>query len=52
MHNSSNYDYYFIMKKLTEEIEVKFECFRENTEKYLTFSVPTKKGNKNDKKMA
>ena len=52
MHNSSNYDYYFIMKKLTEEIEMKFERFRENTEKYLTFSVPTKKRNKNDKKMA
>ena len=42
-HNGSKYDYHFIIKELTSEFEGNFECLGENTEKYTTFSVPTKK---------
>ena len=42
-HNGSTYDYYFIIKELVEEFEGEFECLGENTEKYITFSVPIKK---------
>ena len=44
-HNGSTYDYHFIIKKLVEEFEGEFECLGENTEKYITFSVPLKKEN-------
>ena len=43
IHNSSTYDYHFIIKQLAEEFEGQFECLGENTEKYITFSVPIKK---------
>ena len=42
-HNRSLYDYHFIIKELTEESEGEFECLDENTEKYISFSVPIKK---------
>ena len=42
-HNCSKYDYHFIIKELAEEFEGEFECSGENTEKYITFSVPVKK---------
>ena len=42
-HNGSTYDYHFIVKELAEECEGEFECLGENTEKYITFSVPIKK---------
>ena len=42
-HNGSTYDYHFIIKKLAEEFKGEFECLGENTEKYITFSVPIKK---------
>ena len=42
-HNSSIYDYHFIIKELVKEFEGNFECLGENTEKYITFSVPIKK---------
>ena len=42
-HNGSTYDYHFITKELAEEFEGEFECLGENTEKYITFSVPIKK---------
>ena len=32
-HNSSNYDYHFIIKELANESGGKFECLGENTEK-------------------
>ena len=48
-HNGSTYDYRFIIKELAEELEVQFECLGENTEKYITFSVPIKKELDNDK---
>ena len=44
-HNGSAYDYHFIIKELAGEFkrEGEFECLGENTEKYITFSVPIKK---------
>ena len=38
----SNYDYHFIIKELAKEFEGKFTCLRENTETYITFSIPKK----------
>ena len=42
-HNGSTYDYHFIIKELACEFEGNFDCLGENTEKYITFSVPIKK---------
>ena len=32
-----DYDYDFTTRELREEYDKQFECFRENTEKYITF---------------
>ena len=42
-HDGSNYDYHLIIKVLAEEFEKQIPCFGENTEKYLTFTVPIEK---------
>ena len=42
-HNGSTYDYHFIIRELAKEFDGNFECLGENTEKYITFSVPIKK---------
>ena len=42
-HNGSIYDYHFINKYLARKIEDNFECLGENTEKYISFTVPFKK---------
>ena len=42
-HNGSIYDYHLIIKELVKEFEGNFDCLGENTEKYITFSVPLKK---------
>ena len=42
-HNGSTYDYHLIIKELPEKFERQFQCLGENTEKYITFSVPIKK---------
>ena len=42
-YNDSSYDYHSVIKKLAEEFKGEFECFGENTEKYIIFSVPLKK---------
>ena len=42
-HNGSNYDYHFIMKELAEDFKKQFICLGENTEKYITFTVPIEK---------
>ena len=42
-HNGSTYDYHFMITELVKECEGNFECLGENTEKYITFSVPLKK---------
>ena len=43
LHNGSNYDYHFIIKKLAEKFKKQFTCLGENTEKYITFTVPIEK---------
>ena len=48
-HNGSTYDYHFIIKQLAKEFDSQFECLGENTEKYITFSVPNKKELDNSK---
>ena len=48
-HNWSTNDYHFIIKKLAKEFKGNFECLGENTEKYITLSVPIKKEHDNDK---
>ena len=40
---NATYDHHFIIKQLTKEPDGKFGCLGENTEKYITFSVPIKK---------
>ena len=44
--NGSTYDYHFIVKQLAEDFQGEFKCL-ENTEKYITFSVPIKKETNN-----
>ena len=51
-HNGSTYDYHFIIKKLAEEFKGEFQGLGENTEKYITFSVPLIKEKDNSKKIA
>ena len=48
-HNGSTYDYHFIIKELAKEFKGNFECIGENTEKYITLSVPIKKAHDNGK---
>ena len=48
-HNGSTYDYHFIIRQLAKEFEGNFECLGENTEKYITLSVPIKKEHVNGK---
>ena len=49
IHTGLGYDYHFIIKQLAEQVKGQFECFGENTEKYITFSVPIKKGHDSGK---
>ena len=53
-NNGSNFNYHFIINKLAEEFEKQLTCLGENTEKYITSSVPIEKAitrvNKNAKK--
>ena len=42
-HNGSTYDYHFIIKQLVKKVKGNFDCLGENTEKYITYSVPIKK---------
>ena len=39
-HNWSNYHYHFIITDLAAERKKKFTYLIENTEKYITFTVP------------
>ena len=38
--NGSTYDYHLTIKELTKKFEGEIKCLGENTEKYITFSVP------------
>ena len=42
-HNGSTYDYHFIINKSAKGFDGQLECPGENTEKYITFSVPISK---------
>ena len=42
-HNGSTYDYHFIINKLAKEFNDQLDCFGENAEKYIIFSVPISK---------
>ena len=44
-HNGFTYDYHFIINELAASFKEygNFECLGENSEKYITFSVPFKK---------
>ena len=49
IHNCLTYDFYFIITGLAKIFKGQFECLGENTEKYITFSVPVKKEHGNRK---
>ena len=49
-HNGYNYNYHFNIKEIAEECEGQFLCSRENTEKYITFSVLKRLVSEIDKK--
>ena len=49
LHNGCNYDYHLIIKELAEKFKGNIDCLGENTEKYITFSVPPKKEIKDNK---
>ena len=42
-HNGSDYDYHFIIKELAGQFKKQFIYLGENTEKYMTFTVPIEK---------
>ena len=42
-HNGSNYDYHLITKESAEEFQKQFTCLGQNTEKYITFTIPIEK---------
>ena len=43
-HHGSKHDWHFIIKELATEFDCgEFKCLAENTEKYVSFSVPIKK---------
>ena len=47
-HNGSTYDWHLIIKELAKKFDYgEFKCFGENTEKYISFSIPIKKEHKN-----
>ena len=49
-HNGPYYDNYVLIKELEEEFKKQFFSLGQNTEKYITFSVPIEKVvTKNDK---
>ena len=47
-HNRFTYNYHFTTKQLTREFKGFFQCLGEDTEKYITFSVPVEKVLNND----
>ena len=49
MARNASYDHHFIIKQLAKKFKGQFECLGENTEKYISFSVPIKKELDNSK---
>ena len=50
-HNRSVYDYHFKIKYLSRKFKGNFECLGENTEKYISFTVPFKKVTNDDEEI-
>ena len=48
-HNGSKYDCHYIINQLEREFDGQLECLGENTEKYITFSLPINKKLDNNK---
>ena len=48
-HNVSYFDYYFFIKELVEEFKKRSICLGENTDEYITFTVPTEEVARIDK---
>ena len=40
IHNGSNYDFHLLIKDLAKELKSNIYCLGENTEKYISFSLP------------
>ena len=40
IHNGSNYDFHLLIKDLAKEFKSDIYCIGENTEKYISFSIP------------
>ena len=38
-HNGWKYDIHFLIEELAEEFKKEFTCLRENTEKYISFTI-------------
>ena len=49
IHDGSTYDYHITIKESPEEFKNDLNCLGENMKKYITFSVPVKKENDNNK---
>ena len=49
VHNKSKYDFHLIIKEIAIEFKGSIECLRENTGKYISFSITIKKEHKNGK---
>ena len=49
IHDGSTYDYHITIKESPEEFKNDLNCLGENMKKYITFSVPLKKENNNNK---
>ena len=50
-HNGFNHDSHFMIKKLAKNFKGQFEFQREKTDKYMIFSLPMQKQNRNIKIM-
>ena len=46
-HNGSKYDYHFVIEDLPKKLKKEFYFLKENTEKYITFTVPIEEMTKN-----
>lgn len=51
IHNGSKYDFHLIIKQLAKEFRTNMKCLGENTEKYISFSIPMKVENDEGKKI-
>ena len=48
-HNGSNYDFNLIITEIPKEFRSEMICIPLNTNKYMSFSIPLKKNNNNNR---